>query len=814
MGDGGGPSGDSSTPSPKSGANATSVSAAAEATAAANAASGSVPASRTPSNNGGGGGGAGKSRRRGSKTGRRRKPQEFLMPDGRRVLVALPEDVDALRSKYAGVTREAADGGDGIPQVEVVVHGSPEHKQFLQESQAHHQSRRDALRAKYGQEILEEWDSVTADFDHVSKELEKLADHSASLGHNFSKFGYSATLRTFGGDEGHGGGHGGGGSGGHGSGAASASSSRGGSQAGSSANSIASGTDDDDDDDSGSGDDGGKSGVPVWHNQNNGQIMQLFKRPVVKQYFHRGLLWRASEETSVQSFELFFDLLYVGIIAVNGDHAAESADGFELLRFLVTFCLSWKIWSDVTQLVSWFSTNDVVQRVEILFLFACLLGVTVNMVQTFYGWGSSGEGSSESVEPAASGSGEAARRSMLFWREESATETSESFLADTYPALAAYYVTARLFMALYCFVTGLLVPLVQGTMFCQVALTVIGAALWIASIHLSMPVRLACVFIALAFDLFGGSIVVGLFRYANSHSNTSFGRYLITKVFDFYPAMNIEHKVERTNAFISLVLGYSVVGVLYQNSHGYGVNAFLGKAVLGLVQAFIFNWIYFDIDCTNIHVHAIRRRAETAYIWQYAHLLFTLAFILSSAALTRFVVATDSPNSPYDSLTEMYQERSSPELSLGLRLYYSTGLGISLFSMTLIALCHQHKIPPTARLPKWARMANRLVVATIFCALPAAQKLTSLQVMSIATGLIGWVLIVEIYGQSCVGDRLFETHETGGYTAKCSQRRLRKALRDAQREVDGDVEGGGRDQPQIDVNVLSQGQKHGAIYME
>lgn len=730
------------------------------------------------------------------------------MPDGRRVLVALPEDAAALRDKYAGVMREAEEGGgEGLPQVEVVVHGSPEHKQFLQESQAHHQSRREALRAKYGPEILDEWDHVTADFNHVSTELEQLADHSASLGHNFSKFGYSAALRTFGDDEGHGGGHGGGG---HGSGSASASSSRRGSQADSSANSIASETDNDDDD--GSGDDGGKSDVPVWHNQNNGQIMQLFKRPVVKQYFHRGLLWRASEETSVQSFELFFDLLYVGIIAVNGDHAAESATGFELLRFLVTFCLSWKIWSDVTQLVSWFATNDVVQRVEILFLFACLLGVTVNMVQTFYGWGSTGEVGSGSAEPAAGGG--VAERSLLFWREDSASGTGDSFLADTYPALAAYYVTARLFMALYCFVTGLLVPLVQGTMFCQVAITVIGAALWIASIHLAMPVRLACVFVALAFDLFGGSVVVGLFRYANSHNNTRFGRYLTTKVFDFYPAMNIEHKVERTNAFISLVLGYSVVGVLYQNSHGYGVNAFLGKAVLGLVQAFIFNWIYFDIDGTNIHVHAIRRRAETAYIWQYAHLLFTLAFILSSAALTRFVVATDSPNSPYDSLTEMYQERSSPELSLGLRLYYSTGLGVSLFSMTLIALCHQHKIPPTARLPKWARMANRLVVAMIYCALPAAQDLTSLQVMSIATGLIGWVLIVEIYGQSCVGDRLFETGDTCGYTARCSQRRLRKALREAQQELNDDVEGGGRDQPQIDVNVLSQGQKHGAIYME
>ncbi|CAK7271482.1 hypothetical protein SEPCBS119000_004630 [Sporothrix epigloea] len=747
----------------------------------------STPASRTVSHANDTGR---SSRRRSSKPGPRRKPQEFMMPDGRRVLVALPEDAAALRDKYSGVMREAENScGEGVPQVEVVVHGSPEHRHVLEESQTHHRSLREALKEKYGADILDEWDRVTADYNRVSSELQQLADHSASLGHNFSKFGYSARLRTFGNDE-----HGGGSheNGGHGSGSLSGSNSRNASRA----NSIGSAMTEDPDGGNGSGGesenggDSSKSRVPAWLDQGGGETIQIFKRPVVRQYFHRGLLWRASEETSVQSFELFFDLLYVGIIAVNGDHTAESANGFELLRFVVTLCLSWKVWSDVTQLVSWFSTNDVVQRVEILFLFSCLLGVTVNMVQTFYGWGSAGE------EPAMATGGE-----------------METFLADTYPALAAYYVTARLFMALYCFVTGLLVPLVQGTMFCQMGLAIVGAALWIASIHLDMPVRLACVFVALLFDLFGGSIVVGLFRYAMGHTNTRAGRFLMTRVFDFYPAINIEHKVERTNAFVSLVLGYSVVGVLYQNSHGYGVNAFLGKAVMGLVQAFFFNWIYFDIDSGNIHVHAIRRRPESAYIWQYAHLLFTLAFILSSAALTRFVVATDCPNASVDSLTESYQERSSPEVSLGLRLYYSTGLGVSLFSMTLIALCHQHKTLPMARLSKGTRMANRLAVAAIFCALPAAQGLSSLKVMSIATGLLGWVLIVEIYGQSCVGDRLFETCATGGYTARCSQKRLRRALQDEQREPDGDMEGGDTG-PQVDVNVLSQGEKHGAIFME
>jgi len=69
------------------------------------------------------------------------------------------------------------------------------------------------------------------------------------------------------------------------------------------------------------------------------------------------LLWRASEVEEVASFEPFVDLLYVGIIAVVGDAAAEDATGFGLLRFSVTFILGWKMWSDFTLVVSWFETN-------------------------------------------------------------------------------------------------------------------------------------------------------------------------------------------------------------------------------------------------------------------------------------------------------------------------------------------------------------------------------------------------------------------------------------------------------------------------
>lgn len=73
-------------------------------------------------------------------------------------------------------------------------------------------------------------------------------------------------------------------------------------------------------------------------------------------------------------FELFVDLLYVGILAINGDHAAEHPTGYELLRFVINFIMSWKIWSDLALIISWFETDNIAQRISILFIMACLLG--------------------------------------------------------------------------------------------------------------------------------------------------------------------------------------------------------------------------------------------------------------------------------------------------------------------------------------------------------------------------------------------------------------------------------------------------------
>ena len=233
-----------------------------------------------------------------------RRLKKLLRPNGRRVHIA------ASPEEHVHLTRS-------LPHIEpddnfdCVIHGSNEHLEAIRELHAHHEERQTHLRNTHGT-VYDEFEHVKTELDSLANELHHLTDHGVSLDANFSKFGYDAHIRTRNPD--------------------------------SSANSFS--------------EDSSTNEKRDWAaERRKGQALSLFTKPVMRQYWHKGLLWRASEVEEVASFELFVDLLYVGIIAVIGDTTAEDPTAFGLLRFAITFILGWKMWSDLTLLVSWFETN-------------------------------------------------------------------------------------------------------------------------------------------------------------------------------------------------------------------------------------------------------------------------------------------------------------------------------------------------------------------------------------------------------------------------------------------------------------------------
>jgi hypothetical protein len=85
---------------------------------------------------------------------------------------------------------------------------------------------------------------------------------------------------------------------------------------------------------------------------------KFYKQPVIRQYFHKGLLWRASGMQGVGPFELFVDLIYVGILNIIGERVSDEPTGIHFHRYVIFMFLTWKIWNDLNMLISWFETGQ------------------------------------------------------------------------------------------------------------------------------------------------------------------------------------------------------------------------------------------------------------------------------------------------------------------------------------------------------------------------------------------------------------------------------------------------------------------------
>ena len=185
---------------------------------------------------------------------------------------------------------------------------------------------------------------------------------------------------------------------------------------------------------------------------------------------------------------------------------------------------------DVT--VNWFEVEDVFGRLMIILILCCLYGFNSNV---------------------------------------------EYFFSYTYTSGISFYLTQRLLMTVVYAVFSIVITMVRGTLLCHAILGAIASAFYIASIHVTYPYSLAPLFIGLFMDYFGGVAIIWTVRYVKAREGGASMCTRLAKNFEFLPAVNIEHRVERTSAFTTLVFGYSILKSLYQSHAHVGVNAFLGK---------------------------------------------------------------------------------------------------------------------------------------------------------------------------------------------------------------------------------------------
>ncbi|KAF3037702.1 hypothetical protein E8E11_000079 [Didymella keratinophila] len=536
---------------------------------------------------------------------------------------------------------------------DLVIHGSHEHIEVLHHNHTHYEERHRQLKEE-NPDLVAEFERALHQLDALLSKLHMISEHAVQLDANFSKYGYSVHLRTrYSGDE----------------------------------------------DEASIGD--STLDKETWHaGRKLGETMRFYQKPVVRRYFHKVLLWRAREAQEVASYELLVDLFYVGIIAVTGDTAAEHLDGQSLLRFVITFIMGWKFWTDISLLISWFDSDDVLRRCSVLFILTCLLGFTTNMVDAF---------------------------------------------EHTCTPLVAFYVTSRLYLIVSLFWYSYLIPMVRASMIGDGVIALVPVALWIGSTHVKEPSGQGLIWTTVLFNLFGSFLLImARMPGVERKLHASWKERL-----EFYPGVNVEHRIERTNAFMTLVFGSCVLGILYQSSSAIGMNEFFGKAVLGLIQAFVFNWIYFEIDSFNLHTHAIRRR-----VWAEVETLY-----------------------------ETFIGRPEDHISESLVGYYCSGPGVSLICLALIAWSQTNRKIPNQRVKKNFRILFRIVIAIVMICLSLAH-LDSLELVATTTALNACVLVLELGGRTCWGESFWWNTNCGRnkciYSTKCGNEKeeIEKSLKD------------------------------------
>ena len=99
----------------------------------------------------------------------------------------------------------------------------------------------------------------------------------------------------------------------------------------------------------------------------------MFRRPRPLQYFRGNVLVRAADERSSHRLELFFDLVFVGLVVVLAKEAVHQHDAIALVRYILTYTAAWIIWNYMREIFDAFFVDDAPQRLLILFVVAALV---------------------------------------------------------------------------------------------------------------------------------------------------------------------------------------------------------------------------------------------------------------------------------------------------------------------------------------------------------------------------------------------------------------------------------------------------------
>lgn len=311
----------------------------------------------------------------------------------------------------------------------------------------------------------------------------------------------------------------------------------------------------------------------------------LFRKPRALQYFRGSTLVRGEEERSSQRIELFFDLTFVGIIAVLAEEAIHDGTGTGLVRYLITYGGAWTIWSYMREIFNAFYCDDLFQRSLVVWIMACLIVYGNNAIHAEIPIGEE-----ESGRAATIGSYLIACASIF------GTAVYYSF------HIKAFRLQIRVQSGIWLLCTGL----------------------WIGAIFASTRAAIGLSVAALFIEY-------GTWTWVYS---PIFKRMFKLR---YSSAVNIEHEIERYADFFTLVMGEFLYSVFSGHPAGFGIHASTGRAIMALMIAAAFQIMYMSSASSKVLTHPIRRGTPSAFAWFTVHMPIVSALTLCGDACAEFV---------------------------------------------------------------------------------------------------------------------------------------------------------------------------------
>lgn len=320
----------------------------------------------------------------------------------------------------------------------------------------------------------------------------------------------------------------------------------------------------------------------------------LFRRRSLMQYFHGKKLYRAAKSRKIGANEIFFDLVIVGNVGGLGHHLRAHFESWrDIEQFIILFAAVYSSWR--AQIFFWnlFDLRgDLSDKISIAATFFSLAGIAV---------GTSGLlsiGGAILVSVCSFLATAIPSANLIFWslREDLLKNSANIF---NQPALIG--IASILSCVPYLVAAGLNSLDSQRILF------------WIPfGLHIILP-------------------FLTLYFYLVLHKNRPGFKRL---------AVAIEHLTEKYEVLTMIVLGESVLAIVFETSEFENLDSqkifrLFIAAGGATIMLYAFQTLYSDVDNKILREdsHAIRYKAISAIVWEQAHIFYHISLVLLSTAI-------------------------------------------------------------------------------------------------------------------------------------------------------------------------------------